>query len=193
MCITRARRRQRRKAQTLQVARAADVPGIGNDEAAGFVKLAERFAFLSGRGSGHDALVLGKVILANSSVRSQSATAPVAMTTVRTMKPDSLVIIAGHRFLRDPLIFYSWSQDHAVGKLIDHGALNFLPGRLTRRILIAVALVQCRAARCQLGGGNQNIGAAFVEINAHPIAGLEQSETPSRRRFRRSVEDRRRA
>ena len=38
--------RQRLEAETLQIARAADVPRIGNDEAAGLVQLAEGAAFL---------------------------------------------------------------------------------------------------------------------------------------------------
>src|SRR5215470_7936833 len=116
--------------------------------------------------------------LANSSRRSQSATPPVAMTTVRTMKPHSLVIIAGHRFLRDPLIFHGWSQDHAVGKLIDHGALNFLPGRLARRILIAAALVQCRPARTPRRGIHHRTRAALLKLHGGGDRGGQRSERP---------------
>src|SRR5579871_4598391 len=46
MSIARAGRRQRLEPQTLQVACAADVPGIGNDKAAGLVKLAEGSALV---------------------------------------------------------------------------------------------------------------------------------------------------
>ena len=43
-----ARRRQCFEAETLQVARAADIPRIGNDEAAGLMKGAEGFALVGG-------------------------------------------------------------------------------------------------------------------------------------------------
>src|SRR6516225_11165178 len=70
--------------------------------------------------------------------RLQSATVPVAMTTGRVLKAGQLlVIVARHRFLCDPLIFDRRSQNHAVGELIDHAALDLLPRRLTRRIMIA--------------------------------------------------------
>src|SRR5689334_429936 len=104
----------------------------------------------------------------------------------------SSVIIAGHRFLRDPLIFYRRSQDHAVGELSDHAALDFLPRRLAGWILIAAAFIQRRAARRQVRRRNQNIGAAFVEIDAHPIAGLEQSEAAAGGGFGRRVKNGRR-
>ena len=41
-------RRQRLEAEPLQIASGADVPWIGNDEAAAFVQRAERAAFLGG-------------------------------------------------------------------------------------------------------------------------------------------------
>ena len=56
MGVARARRRQGFEAQALQIARAADIPRIGNDEAAGFVKLTESLPLVGGRwtGPGHD-------------------------------------------------------------------------------------------------------------------------------------------
>ena len=49
MGLARARRRQCFEAQALQIARAADIPRIGNDEAAGFVKLMEGLPLVGGR------------------------------------------------------------------------------------------------------------------------------------------------
>jgi hypothetical protein len=46
MGVAGAGRRQRLEAQALQIARAADVPRIGNDEAAGLVQLAEGLALV---------------------------------------------------------------------------------------------------------------------------------------------------
>src|SRR4029077_16682081 len=99
----------------------------------------------------------------------QSATAPAAMTTgdtrqspneflvehdlsrkpVPTFRDHALVIVSRHRFLRDPLIFHGWLQDHAVAELIDHAALDFLPWRLSWRVMVAAIFLQGRAARRQ--------------------------------------------
>lgn len=45
-------------------------------------------------------------------------------------KLDVLMVVSGHAFLRDVLIFNRRPEHHAVGQLIDHRALDFLPGRL---------------------------------------------------------------
>src|SRR6476646_2367114 len=45
-------RGQRLEAEALEIARAAGIPRIGNDEAAGFVKFAKGFAFVGGAGHG---------------------------------------------------------------------------------------------------------------------------------------------
>ncbi len=90
-----------------------------------------------------------------------------------SFRDHALVVIPRHRFLRDPLIFHGWLQDHAAGELIDHAALDFLPRRLARRVMVAAVLLQGRPARRKFIRGNEDIRAAFVEVDAHPIAGLE--------------------
>src|SRR6185312_17130197 len=103
-----------------------------------------------------------------------------------------LVIIPRHELLRDALIFDRRLEHHAVGKLIDHAALNLLPRRLMRRIGEAALLLQRRTAPRQLGLVHQNVGAAFLQIDEHAVTALEQSEAAAGRRFRRGIEDRRR-
>ena len=60
---TGAGRGKRLEAEALQIARAAHVPRVGNDETAGLVKLAEGAAFLGD--GGHDCLSLFSPLLAN--------------------------------------------------------------------------------------------------------------------------------
>src|SRR5207302_8756927 len=62
--------------------------------------------------------------------------------------------------LRDALIFHRRLEHHAVGKLVDHGALDFLPRRLARRIVVAAILRERRLAPLELGRRQQNIGGA---------------------------------
>src|SRR5262245_61358439 len=105
-----------------------------------------------------------------------------------------LVTIAWHAaLLRDALVFDRRLEHHAFGELIDEVALDFLPRRLTVRIGVAAALLQRRAPLGKLGGRDQNIGSALVQIDAHAVAGLEQRESAAGGGFRRRVEDRGRA
>ena len=62
-----------------------------------------------------------------------------------------LVIVARDAFLRDALIFDCRLEHHAVGKLVDHGALNFLPWCLARWIFKAAALFERRPPPCEFG------------------------------------------
>src|ERR1700675_1267584 len=96
-----------------------------------------------------------------------------------------LMIVAWHEFLRNALIFYRRLQHHAAAELIDHGALDFLPRRLARRIVIAAVLVERRAARRQFRGRDEDIGAALVEIDAHTVASLQERQPAAGRRFGR--------
>src|SRR5208282_3968800 len=52
MGVSSARRRQRLEAEALQIARGADIPRIGDDEAAGLVKLTKGLALVCNRGAG---------------------------------------------------------------------------------------------------------------------------------------------
>src|SRR3569832_2571817 len=105
----------------------------------------------------------------------------------------SSMIVARHELLGDALIFDRRLEHHAVGELVDHAALNLLPRRLVRRIGEAAALLQVGAALIELRVAQQNVGAAFLQINARAVAALEEREAAARRRFRRGDEDRRRA
>ena len=61
------------------------------------------------------------------------------------------MIVARHaEGLRDLLVLHGRLQRHALGELVDHGALDLLPGRLARRIGIAAARLEIGAAPLQL-------------------------------------------
>ena len=81
--------------------------------------------------------------------------------------------VARHEFLRDALIFYRRLEHHAAGELIDHGALDFLPRRLARRTMVAAVLLERGATLRQFRRRDQHIGGAFIEIDAHAVAGFQ--------------------
>src|SRR3954469_9788661 len=56
------------------------------------------------------------------------------------------MIVSRCAFLGDPMIFDRRFEHHAVGELIDHGALDLLPGCLARRVAVAALLLQRSAA-----------------------------------------------
>src|SRR5580658_5298359 len=61
------------------------------------------------------------------------------------------VIIPRHALLRDALILDGGGEHHAVGELLDHGALDLLPGRLARRdVEAALAGERVAAGGCML-------------------------------------------
>ena len=60
-------------------------------------------------------------------------------------------------------------------------------------ILVAAVALQRRAALVELLLGDQDVGGALVEVDAHAVAGLEDGQAAAGRRFRRGVEDRGRA
>src|SRR5262249_5398181 len=103
------------------------------------------------------------------------------------------VIVARHALLGDALIFDRRGEHHAVGELLDHAALNLLPGRLARREMEAALLRQGGAAGGELLGGGQDSGAARVEVDADAVAGLDEREAAAGGRLGRGVEDRGRA
>src|SRR5579862_6993308 len=104
-------------------------------------------------------------------------------------KAPTSVIVALEELLRDALIFDRRLQNHAAAKLIHHGALDFLPRCLARRIMVAAAFLQSRSALRQFGRRNQDVGGSLVEIDAHVIAGLQQRKPAARCRFGRCIED----
>src|SRR5499426_4275693 len=100
------------------------------------------------------------------------------------------VVVARHALLRDAMIFHGGLENHAVSELIDHAALDLLPRRLARRIFVATLFLQRGAPLRELGVRDQHVGAALVEVDAHAIAGLEQSEPAARRGLGGRVDDR---
>src|SRR5262245_29097878 len=82
-----------------------------------------------------------------------------------------LVIVARDALgFGDLLILDRRLQHHAVGKIIDDLALDLLPGRLMRRIVIAAMPLQIGAATIVFFLRDQDVGAALVEVDAHAIA-----------------------
>ena len=96
------------------------------------------------------------------------------------------------RRLGEALVADRRLEHHALVELGDHFALDLLPRRLALGIGVAV-LLQRGAARRQLLVGNEDVGAALVEVDADAVAGAQQRQPAARRRLGRSVEDRRRA
>src|SRR6516164_2617508 len=106
MRIARTRRRQGLKSQALQTECAADIPWVGNDKAAGLMKLVENLAFFGGRRSRHGAFQSAKSLR----LGKQSATTAAAMTSrdhdLGAAVGRALMVVPRHRFLRDTLIFH---------------------------------------------------------------------------------------
>src|SRR3954454_9516991 len=116
---------------------------------------------------------------------------PLCITT--TAQPvDGSVAVAGHRALSNALVFDGRREHHAIGKLIHHAALDLLPGRLTFRIAIAALFLQFGAPARQFVLRHQHVRRAFVEIETHAVAGLEQRQPAADGGFRRGIDDRRR-
>src|SRR5580658_10261048 len=86
------------------------------------------------------------------------------------------VIIPRHALLRDALILDGGGEHHAVGELLDHGALDLLPGRLARREVEAALAGERVAAAAELLGRDHDVGAALVEVDADAVAGLDERE-----------------
>src|SRR5271168_5125692 len=92
--------------------------------------------------------------------------------------------------LRQALIMDRRLQHHALVELRHHLALDLLPWRLALGIVIAAVLGERGAALSEFGVRDQDVRGALLEIDPHPVAGLDERKTPSRRRLWRSVEDR---
>ena len=87
------------------------------------------------------------------------------------------------------LIFHRILQHHAGAHLADHAALHLLPGRLRGGILVTARRFQFLAALGQFLVRDQHIGRALAQVDAHPVAGLEQRQPAARGGFRRGIED----
>src|SRR5580704_8579747 len=82
------------------------------------------------------------------------------------------MIVARHEFLRDALILDRGLEHHPGSKLIHHGALDFLPWCLARWIAVAAVPFERGAALRQIRRRDEHVDGAFVEVDAHTIAGL---------------------
>ena len=113
------------------------------------------------------------------------------MTESRAAKDKRLVIVARHAFGQiDILILDRVFQHHAGAHLADMGALDFLPRRLRSGIFVTARRFQRLTALGQLFIADQDVGRALVEIDTHPVAGLDKGQSAACRGFRRGVEDR---
>src|SRR5215208_5178141 len=89
-----------------------------------------------------------------------------------------LVVIARNALgLGDPLIVNSGLQDHPTIKLVDVGAIYFLPRRLVAGNRITALLFQLRATLGDFLRGNQHVGLMPIEIDAHAIVRPENTKS----------------
>src|SRR5262249_61453763 len=72
------------------------------------------------------------------------------------------VVVPRHALLRDAMIFDRRLENHAVGELIDHAALDLLPRRLARRMFVGILLLQCGAGRGYVGVWQQQLAESLV-------------------------------
>src|SRR5690349_24177600 len=102
---------------------------------------------------------------------------------------ESLVIVPRDALLRDAAVLDRRREHHAVAELLDHAALDLLPGRLARREVIAALLLERSTARRDLRLRHQHIDSALVEVDPDAVAGLEEGQSAAGRRLGRGVED----
>src|SRR5439155_25016166 len=79
------------------------------------------------------------------------------------------------------------------GLLADGRTIELLPRRLVGGIGEAASSLQLGAALLQLIVGDQDVGAALVEVDAHLVTGLEDRKPAVGGGFRRRVKNRGRA
>jgi hypothetical protein len=76
----------------------------------------------------------------------------------------------------DALVLDCRLQHHAVAKLADHAALDFLPGGLGRGELVAALGFQRLATLDDLGIGNQDVGPALLQVDAYSVAAAQDAQ-----------------
>src|SRR5689334_7090732 len=91
----------------------------------------------------------------------------------RPHDPLRSVIVTRQTFgLRDPLVFDGRFENRAGLHLADNTALDFLPGRLVLRVMIATIGLQLPATGVELVVRNQDIRLTTAEVDTDPVAGL---------------------
>ena len=93
------------------------------------------------------------------------------------------MIVAWHACLCDPVVLDCGREDHTVGQLLDHLALDLLPRRPTLWIFVAAVLLQCGTPLHEFALRHQHVRGARVKIDAHAIARAQQGEPAAQRRL----------
>src|SRR5580704_1221874 len=109
---------------------------------------------------------------------------------IRTLPSSSMVVARHTHRLRQALVLNRGLQHHALVELRHHLPLDLLPGRLALGEGEAAILSKRCAAFIQFRVRYQDVGRALLEIDADAVSGLDERQSPSCRRLRRSVEDR---
>src|ERR1700722_7353016 len=103
--------------------------------------------------------------------------------------PTSSMIVARHAHrLRQALVLDSRLQHHAFVELRHHLTLDLLPWRLALWIGEPALARERGPSLVQLAVRDQDVGGALLEIDSNAVAGLDQRQSPARRRLRRSIE-----
>src|SRR4051812_34384918 len=103
----------------------------------------------------------------------------------------SLMIIPWYPFTRgNALVLDRRLEDHAVREFVHHTTLDLLPRGLVVGDGIAPAAGERRAALFELRLGNEDVRGTCVQVDAHPVSGLEDRQTTPGGRLRGGVHDR---
>src|ERR1700731_4802686 len=106
----------------------------------------------------------------------------------------ALMIIPRHADLAGDVVIAGGELHAGAGGLLADGrTIQLLPRRLVGRVREATFGLEVGAALLQLVVRDQDVGAAFVEIDANLVAGLQDRKPAIGGGLRRRVEDRWRA
>src|SRR5215470_14338089 len=119
--------------------------------------------------------------------------ASLAMTVVAAVAFLSVIIPRHADLAGDIVVARGELHAGAGGLLADGVAIDLLPGRLVRREAEAALRLQLDVTLLHLVIGDEDIGAALVEVDADLVAGAQDCKATVGGSFRRGVEDRRRA
>src|SRR6266478_2894823 len=97
----------------------------------------------------------------------------------------SMIVARRREGLGDALVLHGRFEHHAVGELVHHRALDFLPWRLALGKLEAAAVLQGKPALREFGFRDQDVGRTFVKVDTDTVTRSQQRKAAARRRFRR--------